>query len=291
MNLELFMKKINFPSEAAETVNNILNAVSGREDFKDILSDIKLCVAADEILEKSNTFAKMYGFNEFEFAMTLIIAAADIMEQFFEEKGYCEERFYAAATDFSVKANECRDLYGYYGNFVLRWSVRVIRAEIQRFGRLEFEEIPFAFDSYEVNGVKIKKGDRVLSVHIPTDGPLLGKDVEESFKEAYDFYDAKHSGIMFVVCSSYLMYPPFKSLYKEGGNLRKFIELFDIIKVWETPAFESGWRIFGTRDLSNPEKLPKDTSLRREMAQYLEEKKPVGAGTGVFSYIPEEFKW
>lgn len=282
MDLSLFLQKINMPSEAVLMIEKILGTVSEKNEFVDLVSDIENGTDKDIILEKANSFAQKEKFNEYEFALALICGCKDVMQHIFKEKGYSKERFIEAAKDFTFKANECKSLYGYYGNFVLRWSVRVIRGEIQKLGRLEFEEIQFDYDTYSYKEAVLHRGDRVLSVHIPTDGPLIMEDVMTSFKMAYNFYDCKHNGIMFVLCSSYLLYPPFVALYKKGSNMDRFVSLFDIIASRETETFMSAWRIFGTHDISDTDSLPKNTSLQKNMAQYLKDGGSVGAGTGIY---------
>ena len=119
----------------------------------------------------------------------------------------------------------------------------------------------------------------VLSCHIPASGPLLLDEVEESFKLAYDFF--KISGPMVVVCSSWLLYPPFyEEVFKKGSNLSKFYELFDVVDSNERAITADAWRVFGTLE-TDLDKLPQETTLQRNLLAFLKAGNSMGGGYGV----------
>ena len=79
----------------------------------------------------------------------------------------------------------------------------------------------------------MKKGAPVINCHIPSSGPLLPEQVEDSFRQAYQFFGFAQKGeTMPLVCESWLLYPPHYELFPESGNMRRFFEHFEVYKHW-----------------------------------------------------------
>ena len=220
--------------------------------------------------------AQRMGVHRYTIDLILLLYSSLRLRRLYEANGYSDEMFVSTilsnlgyATETCMKLNGiigCAYFYAYHTMFNLTRF---------RLGRLHFELVKMPFDYKDV----CKKGETVLSCHIPASGPLLMEDVEESFRLAYDFF--KFSGPMVVVCSSWLLYPRFyEEVFKKGSNLSKFYELFDIVESKERSITADAWRVFGTLE-TDPYKLPRNTTLQRNLCDFLKKGNSMGGGYGV----------
>ena len=74
----------------------------------------------------------------------------------------------------------------------------------------------------------------------------------------------------------------------EDSNIRAFMDCFHILSRDDRRFAGDLWRVFGHRDSYDPASLPRDTGLRRAMADYLAAHDGVtGTGYGVFTFDGE----
>ena len=173
------------------------------------------------------------------------------------------------------KIAECRQVYGIHGSFTFFEFKRYFQCTAFTLGRLSFEARPVPFDYRDI----CKNGDTVIGCHIPSSGPLRMNEVEESFRQAYEFYGIE--GKMIVTCSSWLLYPPFyREVFPENSNLRRFYELFDVVEHRECSYDGIGWRVFGTME-TDLDKLPLETTLQRNLHAYMKNGGSMGSGYGI----------
>ena len=194
----------------------------------------------------------------------------------YEAHGYSEEMFAKTiAHTLRESLENCKAVYSVIGTFVFFAYNRHFRCERFALGRLHFEAVPLPFDYKDI----CKKGDMVLSCHIPASGPLLMEDVEEAFKLAYEFYGIK--GPLVVVCSSWLLYPPHHdAVFPADSNIRRFYDLFDIVTQRETEFSAAGWRVFKTMDLDF-NKFEQKTRMQKNLYKYLKDGNKMGSGYGI----------
>lgn len=283
MTIREFGEKIGLHEDAIVQSEKLYEIFKDDALYAEIMKEIDSDRDSHEIETMCEELAEKYGLVAHQVELAVLLCCGDITKAIFERLGYTEKLCFDSATDIRCKANECKNLNGYWGTFVFYWCVRVLRGGIHRLGRLEFETYPSPFD-VTIEGASIKQGEPIIGVHIPLDGPLLMEDVSDSFQQAYDFYGIDYSGYVFIACSSWMLYPPFVEMFKEGSNLKKFADLFEIHQVNVSDEFRVAWRIFNTRDISNPDALPADTSLRRSMIEYIKNGGKAGDGYGVTAY-------
>ena len=226
--------------------------------------------------KEATALAQRMGVHRYTIDLILLLYSSLRLRRLYEANGYSDEMFVSTilsslgyATETCMKLNGiigCAYFYAYHTMFNLTRF---------RLGRLHFEVVKMPFDYKDV----CKKGETVLSCHIPASGPLLMEDVEKSFKMAYDFF--KVSGPMVVVCSSWLLYPRFyEEVFKKGSNLSKFYELFDVVESKERAITADAWRVFGTLE-TDLDKLPQETTLQRNLLAFLKAGNSMGGGYGV----------
>ncbi len=244
--------------------------------FSELISAEKQFMSGYVPTKINKRLAEKTGIHRYTVDLIVAIYAAIRVSKLYETHGYSEEIF-TKTIPHTIRQNidVCKQLYGIVGTFVFNAYKRHYQCERFALGRLQFEAIPVPFDYKDV----CKKGDMVLSCHIPATGPLLIEDVEEAFKLAYDFYHI--NGPLVVVCSSWLLYPPhYEEVFPKNSNLSRFYELFDIVSQREANYTEAGWRVFGTMDFDF-NKFPQKTTLQKNLYKFLESGKKMGSGYGI----------
>ena len=206
----------------------------------------------------------------------------------YRERGIGDEVYYPSMRELTVWSKTCMRERGHVGFYEWGWLVNFLDASIVRLGRLEFHEVPFHEGlEWEKNGVKVKGGDKVINIHIPEDGPLDPALVEDAFRRAYRYFG--RTGDAVFVCDSWLLWPGNYDFLGPDSRIRAFMDNFDLIDREDRKNAGDLWRVFGHRENYDPANLPRDTELRRRMAEHLEKSGGVtGTGYGVFLFDGEK---
>ena len=255
----------------------------------------KFIKASDDYFDKGECYldllsevsAKM-GIHEYTVHLVFLLYCAKSLRNTYIFNGYDEDMYLCILHDLCCKTEECKTLYGICGTFVFRrWFGRFFKGTLFGFGRLELGMVAFPHEEYN----RVKKGDASFDCHIPSGGKLLMEDVYASLKKAYRFFKEKgilKGDIMTVNCHSWILYPETVKVFAPESNLRKFAELFDVLRTEENPGNDDFWRIFGVEYDENFEKAPQDTSLRRNLVAYLKNGGNLGSGIGVLQFDGEK---
>lgn len=224
------------------------------------------------------------GVHEYTAYSLYLIYMLNPLKQFYAENGYSVEMWKGVALDVKYKLLEGYDVHGIYGTFFMIWFDRFFDLTRFCFGRLQMETIPLDGD-YTVDGVNLKKGDTVLSVHIPKTGERLDKEsVENAYNQAKEFYkDVFKSEYTVFTCQTYLLHEVTLSFLKKDSNLYKFVSDYTIVYNRDYPDYTEMWRLYDCnvigKDLAD---LPSDTSLRRKYIEYMRTGKKIGYGHGIY---------
>ena len=186
--------------------------------------------------------------------------------------------------DIPIWVRCCKAETGLWGMKQFHWLQNTLGVRLWRLGRMQFELVHFEAERYEKDGVLLRKGDTVVNTHIP-EGDYFGPDAQEdSFRRAAAFFGRRE-----FVCESWMLWPAHREMLAETSNIRAFMERFDIIDSWERPGVNDLWRIFGYLPDYSPDRLPRDTGLRRAYAERLERNGGLtGGGYGV-RILPAEW--
>ncbi len=146
-------------------------------------------------------------------------------EQEYKKRGIPEGIMLDTLADLVVWTCEWSAIKGslYLGE--LQWLKRHLSLEIFRLGRLQFSPSPSEFD---IPDYSVKKGDRVLEVHIPKGGRLDPEKCNISFKESGEFF-AKYfpeKPYSLLTCHSWLLDDTLAEYLPEGSNILAFGALF-----------------------------------------------------------------
>lgn len=199
--------------------------------------------------------------------------ACDTYEKY-REKGIGDQVFFDTFSDISLWCSVCFRRYGEYGIQEYGWLWRHVKMTLFRLGRLQFERMESQWEFIH-KGITVKKGDPVISIHIPEGSPLIPEECLRSLKIAQVFWKRK----MPYICHSWLLYPGLKTLLGENSNILKFQELFDLVST-DYQYREGEERIFGIL-LDSPSGYPENTSLQRRAKKHLKEGGRLGSGLGV----------
>ena len=125
-----------------------------------------------------------------------------------------------------------------------------------------------------------EKTQKVVSIHIPSDAVLTKKNFRISYEKAKEilkqFFPAYSSADM--TCCSWLLSPALQKLLPEHSHILEFQKAFVIEQVdYEDKEFLQ-W-VYKNPNLSL-EELPEETSLQRNMKQYLLQGGKVGEALG-----------
>ena len=207
----------------------------------------------------------------------------------YEKRGLPETLYWETLQDLRYKLMECHNVKDEWGTFVPDWYRRFYVCERFALGRLQYEQIPFPFEGYKN---LLKKGDMVLSCHIPSSGALRENDVLESLKKAYEFYQAEcMDGLLPITCHSWLLYQPLEEVFADSPNVQKFRNMFDVIQNDADKTNEDFWRVFyqefSEETLKN---APTETKLQKRLKNYLLEGNTLGCGWGVLLFDGERIR-
>jgi len=271
------IKLSGMPKEAAEYCEEFFAKIKAdSESFSLLTTAERRYMMGFDPGKEATALAQRTGVHRYTTDLILLLYSALRLRRLYEANGYSDEMFVSTILSSLGYATEtCMKLHGTVGCAYFYAYYTMFNLTRFRLGRLHFELTRMPFDYKDI----CKKGQMVLSCHIPASGPLLLDEVEESFKLAYDFF--KISGPMVVVCSSWLLYPRFyEEVFKKGSNLSKFYELFDVVDSNERAITADAWRVFGTLE-TDLDKLPQETTLQRNLLAFLKAGNSMGGGYGV----------
>ncbi len=298
--LDNIMKKIEFPDEAHAFYMNFYNKLTDKEIFelfswqdlyfKKMSSREEYDQNNMEVTVALKAFAAKYGYDYRCIHMLFALLCTKRLHEDYNEAGLGDELFYEIAKDLKYKVVECYKYDGIWGSMTFFWFHRHFLVDRFALGRFQFEEIGFKEESYNKNGVSLKKGDRVINIHIPSSGAMTDEIRLESYKKAYEFFKKDNEKYVVFVCHSWLLYPSLENIYPIGSNLYNFMKEFDIISEEVHPVlpFPNAWRVFYKDYYGDNSVLTENTTLERNIANWLRGGNKIGSGYGVIVFDGEK---
>ena len=265
-------------SECKEARDRFLHIVSAYDKNTDYITP--------ELISEVEAIAKAAGVHLYTAEMVLLIALTKMLRVRLMQLGVSKKSISATVADFSYKIKECEEIHGIVGIENWTWYTRFFSLRIIAFGRLQFEVRDYNGGTYKKGDKVLKNGDTVLSVHIPRNGePLEEKLCNRAYKEAKAFF-CKLLGIEDIgfMCISWLLYEKNRELLPPTSNIIKFMNRYDIVETIPCPDVASTPLpfIFLKKRETPVSELPRDTSLRRAYAEFMENGGVLGCGKGVF---------
>ncbi|WP_281531995.1 acyltransferase domain-containing protein [Anaerocolumna aminovalerica] len=279
-----FLEKDNFPKEAQEVIQELYGKILMDSDYKnrmDSLINMFMNNFTIQAFEQIDILAKDMNVHSYIMSMLLLVLSCKPLLKLYHERNISEDIYWNTVEDLTCKLNECYQLYGIWGTFVREWFPRFYQMSRFALGRMQYEYSIFQLEEYSIGGFTVKKDDKVINMHIPASGSFAEDKRMESYHKAYEFYKKDFAGRPIpVVCSSWLLYPELKDILPAHSNIRGFMNDFSYIHAY-TDEFHDAWRIFGKDANKLPKDLPRDTSLQKIFAEYLEKGRKPGKGYGI----------
>lgn len=220
--------------------------------------------------------------------MTFLCHCFALLWDIYQKEGLSFEMFENTSKDLMYKTRECILRYGDIGTVSVYWYWEFLALKRFAFGRLQFGCLRrFENGHYEKNGYTINDGDTVLDCHIPSGGPLTQEMCFDSYRRVWEFWHHLFpDGVVRIQCGTHLFYPGYRDIM--GANTKAFADNFDIIYVSEKEDFGDAWRFLDTNDISDPDKLPRVTSLQKRFVEYIKNGGKHGSARGVLLFDGEK---
>ena len=231
----------------------------GRLHWEEIKTDAKKC-------------AESVGIHEYTAMFLFYTSLIPYSYHYFDEKGLGYTEWYDSMIDFKWKVDECMKCYGIIGVFV-DWFKEFFTADRVAFGRLQFNLVEADYD-YNSCQFDIKKGQKLVTIHIPSDTrtPFNRENRETAYARAAAHF-SKILGTKEVIfrCGTWLLHPAHREILPEESNIRSFLDDFEIDANSFKPDNGSNiWRLFYVRPYSgDPNALPENTSLMRTYKKFI----------------------
>lgn len=261
---------INLPDEGIEIIKKYQETDTVFENYRDkFWKDRDACY--EEILDRHD--AQEY------FLYFFCKLACEVWKKY-KADGISEEIFFDTFSDIRIWCENSKRRFGNYGIREQGWLWRHLEMTIFRLGRLQFEKME---SEWEVNTERfsLKKGDPVISIHIPEGGALDFEECKNSFKQAYAFWGTEFP----YVCHSWLLGVELKEILTETSNIIRFQSFFDIVE-FDYGIREGEERIFGHLK-DDPKEYDGDTSLQIRAKEVLVNGGKLGSGLGVL-IVPDK---
>ena len=289
------MLRLEFPSEHIGYLSDVCARLrDGYAKFVD--SRLPLLFESDndkltEVQTQLKYIAEEMDVNPYTLDLLFLLCGCEELEKKYYTAGYGEKLFLDTMKDLKYKLDECLEVEGVAGVFTYGWFLDYYRMKRFYLGRFQFEFIEFPKFAFSVNGYTVRKGEKVLNMHIPSNGISLTDEVRlGAYKEAYEFFKKDFpKGYIPMYCNSWLLYPENEKIFPENSNLLKFMHDFAIVDGGDLDGFAVQWRVFGIKEGEIPyEDLPENSSLQRAMKKWIVVNRHHGAGHGIFFFDGEK---
>lgn len=197
--------------------------------------------------------------------LALQLSAAVKTREMYKQKNIGDNIFIDTMKCFTRFVLEDVPKYDYYGFDRGWWTYRQLALRIFRLGVLEFETTK-------------REGEKVLSVHIPSDSVMTREALDSSYKQAAEFY--KDYDYKYMYCDTWLLAPPLKELLPKESRILNFMADYDIKSTNPDADDFMGW-VF-VKKYPDLESLPEKTSLQRAVKKHLMAGGKVGSAYGVY---------
>ena len=285
-----YLVKYEFPENVHQTILDAYEKIGKEELFVSLIdnfyNDKEICIEEPEC-----SFCKMCeekGVHFFTGKLVFYICLSKNIKKEYNKLGLGEIAFTSLAYDVYAKMNECIENDEVVG-ISTTWFGHVYRLMTFNLGRLAYNVGEYkGEEEFTVGGRTVKKGDMHLNIHIPSNGRPFDKASRlASYELAYHFFKERFGGKEPLFrCESWLINPKNKEILNPKSNIISFIDDFKIVGQYDYPDDRNLWRIFGKHHKLPPEKLTRETSMQKAIADYLEKGNCLGGGIGFFVYDP-----
>jgi hypothetical protein len=293
--IDNFINRIDLPIEGRNEIMKAEKEIYTNHDLLELFTKSKIELMNDKIsladaLKRIGSLDKKIDIHEYTLHFVFLINCTDILFENYKSNHIDEQIFWDTMEDLRYKLIECHDVMGVWGTFVAGWYADFLNMKRFALGRFQYEERLFEEETYNKNGKVVNKGDRVYNFHIPSSGKPFDTAARiASYRKAYEFFGfTEKGGNMVLVCNSWLLYKGLEKILPDNSRILDFIRDFDIVSSIDSDNFGDNWRIFGKYHKMPLEQLPKDTTLRKAVAEHLLAGGKMGTGFGIIIFDGEK---
>ncbi len=286
-----FFDRYEYPEDAKVSLLQSYDSVADNADFSKLLDAFYVGdeLTAETIETKLDEITPIVGLHPYIVKNLYYICLTKALKEQYKKAGIPNEIYDDSVLDLKYKMTKCKNIHGVWGTFVSTWSYFFFRMELFGLGRMQFRLLPYeGKETVIVGGRTLSPGDLVIDSHIPASGKPFDKTARmASYERAAQFFQKKTGDTPIFACHSWLLYPPLRDVLNDKSNIISFMDDFKIAEYEPFTGSEDLWRIFGSDADKPASELPRNTSIQRAMADWLEKGNRLGAGMGVFVYDSE----
>jgi hypothetical protein len=133
--------------------------------------------------------------------------------------------------------------------------------------RVSNEKVFLPADEWEC---ALAPGDNVLNMHIPSGGGMAPELVRESIRSAIPFFDRHYPDkpAKAIVCTSWIFSNQLSECLPPDSNILSLQRMVHLVPISSSPS-AGLWFVFLVQQPFDVAKLPRDTSMRRAIADWL----------------------
>ncbi len=155
------------------------------------------------------------------------------------------------------------------------WEPRFVESEgcvegnpILANGRVSRETVSLTASEWEC---VLSQGDDVLNVHIPSGGGMTPESVRESLRRALPFFDRHFPDkpAKALLCTSWIFSNQLCECLPASSNILAFQKMTHLFPVSSSPSAGLWFLFLVNPPYTDPSVLPRDTSMRRAVADWL----------------------
>ena len=267
------IKSLGFRDTDVPAVLAAAAAVADRPDDLDWI-----CRAAERLVSRIGDFGPTTGAQVWSgppdksaalgtgvLPMLALLVSAPEVASYHARRGIPAEVSTATLADLGQQVWVHRLAYGEFGLHTEGWLCVAWSGALYWLGRLQFE-----LHLVENGDERGKRSEWVLSTHIPRSGPLTPESVDDSFMAATEFfarYFPDYPTCDFY-CQSWLLDPHLSTLLPHS-NLAAFQRRWTPYGDTQPGGSDIAFFVFNKRCPLDPDSLPRDTTLRRTIADSL----------------------
>ena len=265
-----------------EAFDKIQADETAKNEFERLLQVYENNIHCDyykEILVPAQDVCKPIGVHKYTAGLLIFMCMTKHLKELYIQRGIDMEIYKNSVLDLRYKLEECKAVRGMIGSFVAWWFPGFFDLTRFALGRLQFEVVKFGHN-YDKNGITLTPDSKVINVHIPRTGTPMDKEsCDKAYAMAREFFKEEVGEDAHFICHSWLLYPEHGNILPKHTNVYRFYSEFDVFEYADTEG-DDLWRLFDTED-RNPDRLPTDSSLRRNYVEHMKKGGSVGWGLGV----------
>ena len=285
-----FAARYEFPEESVNEIILNYEKVADLKEFGALLDDFykEPFISPSEFQKGLNEICEEKGINPYTLYLIFFMCLSPRMKKEYEKAGLSDEIYYETVMDLKYKLIECMNVDKVVGVSPFHWHCVVFRLRILGLGRMQYEINKYHGEDAFIGGRRVKNGDKIISIHIPSSKKPFDKESRmASYEMAYNFFKNEfEDNTPIFHCESWLLHPQNKEILGEKSNISSFIDDFKIVKSYEYSHNLDMWRIFGADAELPPDKLPRNTSLQRKIDDWFLKGHKLGGGEGLFIFDP-----